>query len=97
MSTTNEFGNSHAIPTRFPRDSKIPTPSLSLREGELGNGTRKNTHERTEMHKHTPAECQHCGNHVRPYDTESWRGEVTYAYECRCGNVWTIDAKDVNP
>lgn len=39
----------------------------------------------------SPAPCPSCSKPTRPYDTEPWpeMNEVTYAYECQCGNVWT--------
>lgn len=35
--------------------------------------------------------CPSCKAPTVPYDTEPWpeMNEITYAYECRCGNVWT--------
>lgn len=43
------------------------------------------------MNVHKAAICSACGSPTKPYDTEPWpeMNEVTYAYECQCGNVWT--------
>lgn len=43
------------------------------------------------MTTHKAAICSACGTPTVPCDTEPWpeMNEITYVYECQCGNVWT--------